>query len=100
MSNDEFWKDKFATDDLDEANKLISELEEQNATLQTQHAELKEAARGLFNTLGDVLNYLHHNTDNLYGDDCKGDGKLTARFKRQILEIETSLAAFNAKVGK
>lgn len=51
-------------------------------------------------TLNTTLNYLHWNTDNLYGDDLKGDGKLTAKFKRQTSEIEAVLSAYYAATSK
>jgi hypothetical protein len=42
--------------------------------------------------LQEILNYLHHRTDDLCGDDCVGDKKLTASFNAKVKIIEMALA--------
>jgi hypothetical protein len=38
-----------------------------------------------------TLNYLHFRSDDLVGDDCIGDGKLTATLNNRIGEIIKAL---------
>lgn len=42
--------------------------------------------------LNGALSYLHWRTDDLCGDDCVGDGRLTLRFKQRVSEIEKAIA--------
>lgn len=38
-----------------------------------------------------AVNYMHHNTDDLCGDDLVGDGRRTMRFKCRIKEVVGAL---------
>lgn len=52
--------------------------------------------RAMREAFANALSYLHWNADALSGDDLIGDGRLTARYKQQVSEIEQALAAFFA----
>lgn len=56
-----------------------------------QIKKLQSENQGLRAVLNSALIYLHWRGDDLCGDDLKGDGKLTKRYKKQIEEIEKAL---------
>lgn len=60
----------------------------QNEKLEQQNKMLIEITDSTDVTLAKIENYLHHNTDNLCGDDCIGDKKLTMRFENRIIQIQ------------
>ena len=47
--------------------------------------------------LNEVLSYLEWREDDLIGDDIKGDGRLTARFKQVVSLIEATLKNTKAR---
>lgn len=60
--------------------------------LSANHADkLARAVLVMEEALSNTLNYLHHNTDNLCGDDLIGDGRLTSRFKQRVSEVEKAI---------
>jgi len=69
---------------LDLTQKYVEELEQQNKML-IEVVDLADV------TLSQIENYLHHNTDNLCGDDCIGDKKLTMRFENRIIQIQKAI---------
>lgn len=50
--------------------------------------------------LESTVNYLNWNGDNLTGDDIIGDGKMTAKYKRQLSKIENAFAETTARLKK
>lgn len=80
----------------DESMKLVTKFEtiaKDNAEpLGRAYLELLEKNAVLDNTLSNVLNYLHWNTDALSGDDLIGDKRLTRRFNEITSEIEKARA--------
>lgn len=46
----------------------------------------------LESALNTSLNYLYWREDDLIGDDCVGDGKLTAQYKNRVSEVEQAIA--------
>ena len=60
----------------------------------------REAVGPLVIIQNEVLNYLYWREDDLIGDDLKGDGKLTARYKSLVSRLQNAISDFEAKVGK
>lgn len=60
-----------------------------------------KAVAQLVEALNDTLNYLHWHCDDLTGDDCIGDQKLTQSYNRKVTAINKALEAFElANKGK
>lgn len=59
-------------------------------SLKQQVADYEAALEG-------TRNYLHWREDDLIGDDLKGDGRLTARFKQVIGSIYSVLNKYGVK---
>lgn len=49
------------------------------------------------NIIMEIERYLHHNTDELCGDDLVGDGKRTKEFKEIILKIDQIIMLYNKR---
>ena len=50
------------------------------------------------NVLEKTSNYLNWNADNLSGDDLMGDGRLTAKYKRQLSEVDNAINKYQAAI--
>jgi len=61
---------------------------------------LMKDAEKLVKALCVAQNYLNWHGDDLIGDDCIGDQKLTQRFKDRIRKIDNALADWHAKYGE
>ena len=83
-----------ADEQLKEEIKKIEEINDRalsSAPFQEITALKSKLAKAKEN-LNTALNYLHWREDDLIGDDCIGDGRLTAEYKNKVSEIEKSIS--------
>lgn len=85
LKNTNFEHDKRAGAHHKNGQRWKRELQEQSALLDLAVAALETN-----------LNYLNWNADNLSGDDLIGDGMLTAKYKRQLSDIQDALTKITA----
>lgn len=71
--------------------KMADELNYLKAKTDIEIQQLKSKLEIAKKALNTALNYLHWREDDLIGDDCIGDGKLTAQYKNKVSEIEKAI---------
>lgn len=81
--------------DVSKIEKLKAELAAKDADIKRLKAELADKDK----MLHEVLSYLEWREDDLIGDDCKGDGKLTMRFKQLVSSIYSTFNKYRKSEG-
>jgi hypothetical protein len=67
---------------------------------QSCHDLMIEDMKKLVEALCSASNYLSWREDDLIGDDCIGDKKLTARYKNQVNELSKAIQEYESKWGE
>lgn len=71
---------------------------EKNKQMGDEITALKSKLKIAREALNTALNYLHWREDDLIGDDCIGDGRLTAGYKNKVSEIEKAISKIGGEM--
>lgn len=99
---DDLCNDRWASYEMFEAYLIIAKesAKEQHTKSAAIISELIEIISFQDNKISELLNYLHHNEDNLVGDDLIGDQRFTKRFNNYTKSTSDVLSETTTRLQK